>query len=338
MRQRGRLMIDETAHWDRKKDRGRERRRGRFAACLSVCLLCIFCFIHTVQAQVTLTNVVPPQDPLITLMLAQPRIEIGLPVTAVSWFEPPVVRPGQLSFYRVSFNALEESIDWPADFTGPDKLPLRVGARGQILQPTGTATEPRTTFSYRAYPTEPGEIVVPPFTVQVYGKSITVPAARLKIASTTEPASPPPMQLVLDIPNTNLFVGQPATVRIILPGSTTSPLQGMSQIRLAGEGFIMDQGAAHQRIESAVRNGMNVMNFIHESMLIPVTSGKLDVFAQGFTATTRAVTNVVPNSNSPNPPLFIPQLILVESQPVELSVQALPKDGELPGFTGAIGS
>jgi hypothetical protein len=289
------------------------------------------------QGQVIVTNVVPPQDPLITLMLAQPRIEIGLPVTAVSWFDPSVVRPGQLSFYRVTFNALEESIDWPAEFAGPEKLALRPGARGQILQPTGTTTEPRTTFSYRAYPTEPGEIVVPAFTVQVYGKAITVPAARLKVASTTEPASPPPMQLVLDIPNTNLFVGQPAMVRIILPGSITSPFQGMSQIRLAGEGFIMDQGAAHQKIESSVRNGMNVMNFIHESMLIPVTSGRLDVFAQGFTASTRSITNTVPNNAAPNSPVFIPQLILIESQPVELSVQALPKDGELPGFTGAIG-
>jgi hypothetical protein len=301
-------------------------------------LLCIFCFVCAAQAQVTITNVVPPQDPLITLMLAQPRIEIGLPVTAISWFEPPVVRPGQLSFYRVIFNALEESIDWPAEFSGPEKLALRPGARGQTLQPTGTTTEPRTTFSYRAYPTDPGEIVVPAFTVQVYGKAITVPAARLKVASTTEPASPPPVQLILDIPTTKLFVGQPATVRIILPGSTSSPFQGMSQIRLVGDGFIMDQGAAHQKMESSIRNGMNVMNFIHESMLIPVSSGKIDVFAQGFTASTRAITNMLPSNTSPNTPLFIPQLILIESQPVELTVQPLPKDGELPGFTGAIGS
>src|SRR5262249_33973662 len=46
----------------------------------------------------------PPKDPLIPLLLAQPRIEIGAPVTAVSWFDPPVVRPGQLSFFRITIN------------------------------------------------------------------------------------------------------------------------------------------------------------------------------------------------------------------------------------------
>ncbi len=297
--------------------------------------LCISCFHLDTQAQENPSNA-PPQDPLITLMLAQPRIEIGLPVTAVAWFDPPVVRPGQISFYRVTFNALEESIDWPNEFRGPEKLHLRPGARGQILQPTGIATEPRTTFSYRASPSEPGEVTVPSFTVQVYGKSITVPSAQLKVAGPGEPASAPPAQLVLDLASTNLFVGQPASVRIMLPGSTMSPFQGLSQIHLTGDGFIMDQGAAHQRMEGTVRNGVNVMNFVHETMLIPVTSGTLNVFAQGFTIGSR-LPNPPPNINAPSSTPPIPQFVLIESQPIELSVQPLPKEGELPGFTGAIG-
>ena len=315
---------------------GGARRLSHLIA-LSGFIVCIACLVLNAQGQGTVPNVQTPQDPLITLMLAQPRIEIGLPVTAISWFDPPVVRPGQLSFYRVTFNALEESIEWPDEFKGPEKLQLHPGARGQILQPTGTATEPRTTFSYRAYPSELGEITVPSFTVQVYGKAIAVPAARLKVSDTTETAAAPPLQMIVDVPTTNLFVGQPASVRVILPGSMTSPFQGLSQIRLVGDGFIMDQGAAHQKIEGTVRNGINVMNFIHETMLIPVTSGKLEVFAQGFTVGSRSPNNLAPSNTAPNSTV-IPQLILIESQPVELSVQPLPKDGELPGFTGAIGT
>src|SRR5207244_964773 len=71
-----------------------------------------------------LTTTAPPPDPLMSLMLSQPRIEIGAPVSAVAWFDPPVVAPGQFSFYRVTFNALEESIDWPAELRAPPKLEL----------------------------------------------------------------------------------------------------------------------------------------------------------------------------------------------------------------------
>ena len=54
-----------------------------------------------------------------SLMLSQPKIDVGAPVTAIAWFDPPVVGPGQLSFYRVTFNALEESIDWNPEIAAP---------------------------------------------------------------------------------------------------------------------------------------------------------------------------------------------------------------------------
>src|SRR5438876_8908235 len=52
-----------------------------------------------------------PQDPLITMMLAQPRIDVESPVVPSAWFDPPEVRPGEEAIYRVSFNALEESVE-----------------------------------------------------------------------------------------------------------------------------------------------------------------------------------------------------------------------------------
>src|SRR4051794_12126657 len=45
-----------------------------------------------------------PQDPLISLMQAQPRIEINGPVNPSAAFDPPTVRPGVKATYRVSFN------------------------------------------------------------------------------------------------------------------------------------------------------------------------------------------------------------------------------------------
>jgi len=218
----------------------------------------------------------PAQDPLISLMLAQPRIEIGAPVTAVAWFDPPIVAPGQLSFYRVTFNALEESIEWPNAIVAPPHLEMRPGARGQIFQVTGPTMEPRTTFNYRAIPAETTEFTVPPFTVQVYGKSVTVPAARLQVVNPSSASVAPPQQLILEVLTTNLFVGQPANVRILLPASAAGMVQGLTQVQLIGQGFIMDQGAARQKVEGSMRGASNVITFIHETVLTPVATGKPD--------------------------------------------------------------
>src|SRR5206468_2755318 len=127
--------------------------------------------------------------------------------------------------------------------------------------------EPRTTYNYRARSAEAGDFTVPEFTVQVYGKPISVPAARLLVLNPPPVPLAVPQQLVLELPNTNLFVGQPATVRILLPNSTGGPMQLFTQAQLTGPGIIADQGAAHSRVESMMRGGSNVTTFIYETVL-----------------------------------------------------------------------
>jgi len=118
-------------------------------------------------------------------MASQPRLDINSVVTATAAFDPPVVGSDELSVYRVTFNALEQSIEWPepgekredgrgprSEVRGPrseqtsdlrpptsalpsplSSLPsavrIRAGARGQILQMVGPFLEARTTFNYR---------------------------------------------------------------------------------------------------------------------------------------------------------------------------------------------
>src|SRR5258708_11923038 len=54
------------------------------------------------------------QDPLMSLMMSQPKLDTTSPVIATASFEPQVIHPGEQSIYRVSLNALEESIEWIA--------------------------------------------------------------------------------------------------------------------------------------------------------------------------------------------------------------------------------
>src|ERR1035438_6360281 len=118
----------------------------------------------------------PPRDPLMSLMTSQPQIYISPAPQATASFDPPIVRPGEQSFYRVVFNALEESIEWPGKVAAPSQLEIRPGAHGQILQMTGASLEPRTSFNHRVRADSLGVFTVPEFVVTVYGKPVTVPA------------------------------------------------------------------------------------------------------------------------------------------------------------------
>ena len=110
-----------------------------------------------------------------SLMVSQPKIDISSPVQPTAAFDPPVVGPGQQAIYRVTFNALEETIDWPEKINAPAGLPMTPGAHGEILRMGPGSFLPLTAFNYHVRPTSPGTFNVAGFTVNVYGKPVTVP-------------------------------------------------------------------------------------------------------------------------------------------------------------------
>jgi hypothetical protein len=272
-----------------------------------------------------------------SLMLAQPKMTIPAEPQAIVSFTPPMIRPGEQAFFRVVFNALEDSIEWPDKISAPPQLEMLPGAHGQILQMTSTNMEPRTSFNYRVRASSLGSFTVPEFVVKVAGKLVTVPAAQLEVVAAPPPSVLPAPQLTLELPVTNLFVGQAVAARIVLPGSPAGMVQGLGAPQLSGQGFLVDLGAARQRIEMVPRGGVAVPSFIYETTLTPVTAGKLSIFAQGFTAGSHFSGPVVITSPAtiPGGP---PQYTLLESEPIELNVRPLPRTGELPGFTGAVGT
>src|SRR6185503_18340969 len=48
-------------------------------------------------------NPPPGQDPLMSLMMSQPKIDTTSPTRVVAVFDPPIVRPGEQSIFRVTF-------------------------------------------------------------------------------------------------------------------------------------------------------------------------------------------------------------------------------------------
>jgi len=272
-----------------------------------------------------------PRDPFMSLMMAQPKIEIPLVTKATTAFDPPVVRPGELSFFRVVFDALEESIEWPTNLAGPPQLEMRPGAHGQMLQMNLTNLEPQTAFNYRVRASSLGSFTIPDFVVRVNGKAVTVPSARLDVVSEPPASVLPAERVTLELPLTNLFAGQPVTARILLPGTPAGAVQGLGAPQLCGSGILVDLGGARQRIEMRPRGAALGPTFIYETTVTPVATGKLMVYAQGFTAGNRFFT---PSAIPVGPA----RCTLLESDPLELDVRPLPTEGQLPGFTGAIGS
>jgi hypothetical protein len=80
-----------------------------------------------------------------------------------------------------------------------------------------------------------------------------------------------------------------------------------------------------------------VPTYIYETTVRAITAGTLPLFAQAFTTGNRFSGPVVISGNAVIP-TGAPQYMLVESDPIDLQVKPLPRRGELPGFTGAVGN
>ena len=271
-----------------------------------------------------------------SLMLSQPKIDVESPVNPSSIFDPPVVKPGEEAIYRVTFNALEESIEWPSSLPIPAGVQLQPGGHGQMLAMGGGTLQPRTSFNFRLTANTPGQVTIPGFNVTVYGQAVTVPAARLEVSTAPPPSVGPAQRLILEAPHTNLFVGQAVPVSILFPGLVAIALQGQAPVQLIGQGIIMDQSTFRPRFEANSHAFKRISGpvFLYEGILTPIAAGKLSVFAQSFVATRTATPGAVgvPAAN-PN----LPTYTLLDSDPLTLEVRSLPHAGRLAGFNGAVG-
>ena len=274
---------------------------------------------------------------MMQLMLAQPKIDIDSPVVPQVEFDPPVVKPGEESTYRVTLNALETAVDWPEKIPAPSSVECTAGARGQILSLSGSLLVPRTTFNYHVRASQPGQFTIPEFSVTANGKRIQVPAAGLEVSTNPPPGIAPAQLLLLQLPTNSLYVGQTVRARVILPGTAGGLLQSLTQVQVNGRGFIVDQSFTRAHIE-AVPVGPTrrmVSAFIYELLLTPIATGKISVAAQGYAIGNRVIGGVImPAPGNPG----LPPYTLVDSDPVLVEVRPLPRGSQLAGFTGAVGT
>lgn len=280
----------------------------------------------------------PPQLPpggLMQLQMAQPAVDVSSPVTATAQFDPPVVRVGETTFYRVSVDATESSVEWPDALSAPAELKFGPKRSGQITQMQPGKFRPLASFVYEVTSPVEGHFTVTNFSVAVMGARVQVPAANLEVVAKSASA-PPARRLALEISATNIFLGQPFHARVILPASAGNQVEALREIEFSGDGLMTDKTALQQFIEPVNLQGQLRNAFVAEMKVTPIAAGPLKFSAQGFSAGREFMAPIAIRSQV-SIASGQPQYILLVSDPVEIQVRPLPVEGELPGFTGAIG-
>lgn len=274
-------------------------------------------------------------DPLLQLMTSQPPIDTESPVTAQAEFDPPVVVLGGHLIYRLTLNAMNEVIKLPDTLPAPAGLELSPGARSQTYQYGGPKIVPRTTINFRVRPTSLGSFVMPSFVVTAYNKAVTVPMARVTVVPAGAPDAAEAQRLVVELPPGDIYVGQALNVRVVAldPSQPGAQLQGLSQVQVSGDSFLADTTVSRIRREAVVRQGRAYPALIYELTLTPIREGTHTFSVHGHAMISRVIQG---------PPGVVFQgttsSSLLESDPVTVPVKSLPREGQSPGFTGAIGT
>ena len=280
----------------------------------------------------------PPQLPpggLMQLQVPQPSVDLSSPVSAVAAFDPPSVHVGEKTYYRVTIDATESSIQWPDAISAPAGLEFGPKISGQITQMLMNQFRPHASFVYEVKPRAEGHFTVAPFRVDVSGTPVDIPAASLDVVPPSDRTAAA-RQLRLEISQTNVFLGQPFRARVILPGGPNNEIEALREIEFRGDGLMVDKIVLQQAIEPLNLDGQLKMALVSEMTVTPIAAGPLKFAAQGFAAG-REFTAPISIHGQVNFFGGMPRYVLLVSDPVEIHVRPLPVDGELPGFTGAIG-
>jgi hypothetical protein len=304
-------------------------------------LLVIGCWLLAVFPLSAQQPTVLPPGVAAQMMVPQPAVDNSMPlnVTATVEFDPPTVRAGEKTFYRVTITATQNAIEWPDTIAAPPELQFGANARGQLMQPDGVAFHPLTSFVHEVTAARPGHFTVPGFILMVGWPPVEVPAAELDVVETNSAAAPV-RRLALEISDTNIFSGQPFLLRVILPASPGNPVTALRNVQFNGGAILADKLSTRQTATAINHNGQSVQAFIYETAATPMAAGPVTVSAQAFTAPLFSVGAI--SITSGGGPITLggaaqvkPTLLM--SDALRLNVRPLPAGNELPGFTGAMG-
>lgn len=270
------------------------------------------------------------------LMQSQLPVDVSSPVVVKTECDPAFLAVGEKSIYRVSINALEVSVRWPRETPVPDGLKISLAARGQVQEMAGAMMRPLTMLNFHVTAERPGFYTIPAFTIEVYGKAVPVPEARLQVVTRADAQQEYPRQLVLQPLRTNVFVGESLHVRVLAPATVSNVVETLTQLQFNGDGFQDDKMYYRQQVEILEQHGRKVQAWMLESSVTPLAAGRQTLAVQAFTGG-RHFMGLVTQPGLVAALQAMRQQVLLDSDPVTINVQPLPPEGSAKGFTGFIG-
>ncbi len=272
----------------------------------------------------------PAIDPLLNLMMQQPPIDIDTPARAYAQFDPPVITAGGRATYRIIITALMRVIQPPESLPAPPGLEVVAGGRSESYATVTNTLQPRSTLNYHISAKAPGTYTIPPFSVSVSGRFMQVPAARLQVVPAGATGVEQPPRLSVEIPEGDIYVGQTVPIQVVLTDPDGKTVRGLTRVEIPTEGILLDPMFYRQSRKVVTVEGKPVAAIVQEMYVTPIKSGELKLQAQAQALLART---------TPGVPAQLPGYYpLLDTDPVTITVKQLPKEGELPGFTGAIGT
>jgi hypothetical protein len=268
----------------------------------------------------------PVLDPQIAAAMQMSANEPGF---AQAEFDPPVITVGGSSTYRVVIVAMPEGAALPDEPSAPAGLELKRGGRYFTYGSGLGGIQPRTTVNFRVTALTNGVFFMPAFQASAEGRRVTVPEVSLAVMPADMPVTERAPRLIVEVPPGDYFVGQSVPARLTLLDAGDRRVAGLSHAQASGDAFIAEGGARFFGREMRNVNGANLEAHVAEVIVTPVKDGQLALKAQAAAALNRP-----PSPSGISLPGFQP---LYDAEPVLVSVRLLPKAGQLPGFTGAIG-
>lgn len=302
------------------------------------------CRVHCLMMIIVALLIVPPlraqvsphvsPDQAARFQIPQPAPDVSS-ITATAVFDPPLARVGQSVFYRVTLDGADGGVQWPAAISGPPQLKFGPMSQGQLMQVLPNRFRPLTSFLYLVRAAASGHFTVPGFTVTVDGKPVRVPAATLVVDKSA--SGQPARRLVLEVSSTNVYIGQPLRVRVMLPASPGNQIEALREVHFKSGGFMTDLTTMRQSVEMVELDGRRVPAFIYEITLTPIGAGLLSLSASAFAAG-RQFSGPIMISGRVTISGGLPHYVFLASNPVQLNVRPLPTTGQPTDFNGSIGT
>ena len=259
-----------------------------------------------------------PRAPFIVPAEPQPVPNPGVQGVSAS-FEAGA-RVGRPVKFRITLIGVRQVLEFPQV---PEVAGLSFQNAGRTMQGDGIST-----FLYDVFPSHPGAFVVPSFEFMAGGRKIVVPQTSLEVAE-ARPGEPryQPVISYIEIPKRDFYVGETIAGRIVFAETPDETPRYIQHVAKTG-------GAAVFKVENMFRSiEVEIEGTKHRAIakpvqITPLKEGPGEVSCQVL---------VHVEKKDPSASFAMQTQSSIDVPPTRFRVLPLPKEGRLPGFTGAIG-